>query len=157
MNALRCPLVPCSRENDPTATNCSKCGTPLRQHARLSSHAARLFNRGLEAARAGQAVEAAEQFAAVVLWHPRDLDARVALGWCHLSAGHPDDARRQFEIALQQSPGLALAVRGLASAVAPRRSARSADRTDAAGAGRRKPRGKAKKRMARERRRGRRR
>jgi Flp pilus assembly protein TadD len=65
----------------------------VHQHQRIRAHAARLFNEGVAAGRAGQAAMARDLFAAIVHWYPHDLEARSALALACLESG--DDLAAQ--------------------------------------------------------------
>jgi len=84
-----------------------------RGHVRIRAHAARLFNDGLAAARAGQPVRARDHFAACVYWYPHDLEARSALALACLESGDADAAHDHWRKVLDQRPNDSRALRGL--------------------------------------------
>lgn len=90
---------------------------------KISAHAARLFNTGLAAAAAGQPGVARDCFAAVVLWHPHDLEARSAYAFSCLVVGDDEQAEQQWGLVLSRRPQDERALRGMAM-LAARRKAR---------------------------------
>ncbi len=98
-------------------------GAGARRLERISAHAARLFNDGLAAAGQGRFAAARDCFAAVVLWHPHDLEARSAYAFGCLSLGDDEEARRQWELVLSRRPRDERALRGLAMLEERRRAA----------------------------------
>jgi hypothetical protein len=127
--SITCPAPRCRAENPPTAQNCAGCGLPLGGYCRLTLHPAGLFNRGLQAARAGQHAAARDLFAAVVHWHPHDLEARNAYALACAESGDQDAARAAWEAVLLLAPADGMAIRGLDSLRPPaRRPPRSKSR-----------------------------
>jgi hypothetical protein len=116
---ITCPMLRCQSPNDPYTERCRRCGVPLTRWLRLRVHAARLFNEGLAAARGGEPAAARDRFAAVVHWHPHDIEARNALALAAYEAGDVPEAARQWQTVLAQSPRDAMARRGLAGCPAP--------------------------------------
>lgn len=114
---VRCPIADCDRVNAADAERCVRCGTPLRQLARLSAYADQLFNRGLAAAESGELGTARDLFAAVVYWCPQDVVARNALALVAFQLGDCAAARVGWEAVLQRSPDDPLATAGLARLV----------------------------------------
>ena len=112
---ITCPVVGCGAENDADAEVCVGCLTHLAGYIRLSLHPHVLFNRGLQAARAGDSVSARECFAAVVLWQSDDVGTRNAYALACLEAHDRPAARRAWEEVLARAPGDALALRGLSA------------------------------------------
>ena len=112
---VACPVEACGTENDPGAEYCSGCLTQLAGYIRLSLHPDALFNRGLRAARAGDAGSARDCFAAVMLWQPDDVLTRNAYALACLQARDPAAAQRAWEEVLSLAPEDALARRGLAA------------------------------------------
>lgn len=110
-----CPATTCRAESSGELDDCARCGTPLRSYARLMTHSAQLFNQGLAAARAGELARARDLFAAVVHWHPIDLEARNALAMACLALGDRAAASSHWETVLARSPTDALASRGRAA------------------------------------------
>lgn len=110
---VTCPIGNCRADNDAAAEVCVACGTPLRNFVRVSAYPARLFNQGLEAARAGRFGEARELFAAVVHWCPRDLEARNALALACFELSDFGAARHHWEYVRSVDPANSLAERGL--------------------------------------------
>jgi len=113
MRTLTCPATRCRAENDATAEVCVRCQTPLRGYARLSAHAANLFDRGLAAGREGRLREARDLLAAVVHWCPTDLEARNAFALACLLQGDKDEARRSWEAVLARLPRDEVATKGM--------------------------------------------
>jgi hypothetical protein len=111
---VRCPLTDCDTENVVDADTCVRCGTPLRNLARLSAYPDHLFNRGLAAATAGDLGMARDLFAAVVHWCPLDVVARNALALASFQLDDHAAARANWEAVLDRSPGDPLATEGLA-------------------------------------------
>jgi tetratricopeptide (TPR) repeat protein len=112
VTTLACPAR-CGADNESDGERCTGCGAPLRNHARLTDHAAHLFNNGLRAARAGELGTARELFAALVHWLPRDRDARNALALANFRLGDHDRARHHWTEVLAQRPADAFATAGL--------------------------------------------
>jgi tetratricopeptide (TPR) repeat protein len=112
VTTLACPAR-CGADNEPDAERCTGCGAPLRNHARLTEHAAHLFNNGLRAAANGELATARELFAALVHWHPRDRDARNALALANFQLGDHDRARHHWTEVRAQRPNDAFADAGL--------------------------------------------
>lgn len=112
---ITCPLGPCKSENELNAESCSACGVPLQGYAHLYSHPNQLFNLGLEAAREGRLKQARDYFAAVINWCPLDLEARNAMTMACFALKDYEEARMHCQLALKQSPGDAVAGRGLMS------------------------------------------
>jgi Flp pilus assembly protein TadD len=110
---VTCPASRCRADNDDAAGACTSCGTPLASYARVASHAAELFNRGLTAARARRMKEARDLFAAVVLWCPADLEARNAYALACFCQGDKAEARRSWEAVLARSSRDNVARRGM--------------------------------------------
>lgn len=113
---IRCPMPRCGVENAYEADACDRCGVPLAGYARLSVHAAYLFNQGLAAAKKGRFGAARDAFAAAACWRPSDVEARNALALADFELGLFDEARRQWETVLRQNPDDALARLGLSRA-----------------------------------------
>ena len=113
MTKIVCPESSCRAENEVHASECTQCGTPLQSYRRLRNHAAHLFNQGLASARNGEFEQARDLFAAVVYWHPKDLEARNALAMACLALGNLIEAKRQWQLVLEQAPADSLAQRGL--------------------------------------------
>jgi Flp pilus assembly protein TadD len=85
----------------------------VHQHQRIRAHAARLFNEGLAAGQAGQAVAARDLFAAIVYWYPYDLEARNALALACLESGDDQTARGHWAYILSRRPDDTKALRGM--------------------------------------------
>ena len=115
---VACPVGTCRSPNDAGAQVCDRCGTPLRAYVQLATAAAQLFNRGLRAARDGDAPLARDLFAAVVHWCPMDLEARNALASACFMLRDFCAARGHWEAVLQRSPGDPIAQRGVAAVAA---------------------------------------
>lgn len=109
---LDCPIQ-CGTSNEADADRCAGCGSPLRNHTRLSAHAAHLFNQGLVAARTGELSQARELFAAVVHWMPKDRKARNALALASFELGDEERARHHWNQVLAQRPTDSFATTGL--------------------------------------------
>ncbi len=118
MNFL-CPISSCRSENDSTASNCIRCGTPLQGYLHLQDHPAHLFNQGLSRAKQGEFEQARDLFAAVVYWCPKDLEARNALALACLVLPDLLEARRQCEHVLAIAPTDPVAQQGLAQLQRP--------------------------------------
>jgi len=110
---LRCPVGACGAENDPLADACEGCGVPLRGYARVASHAARLFNQGLEAAREDRLGRARDLFAALVYWCPLDIEARNSLASTCMAMGDRAEAQNHWQQVLEKAPGDPIATAGL--------------------------------------------
>jgi hypothetical protein len=108
-----CPVSDCATENEAVAAVCVACLTPLGGYARLSLFPRVLFNRGLQAARNGDSLEARECFAAVVLWHPDDLQSRNAYALACLDSRDLGAAGQAWRNVLARSPADPLATAGL--------------------------------------------
>ncbi len=108
-----CPESSCRKENEASASECVRCGTPLQSYVQLLNHPAHLFNQGLGVARNGEFERARDLFAAVVYWCPKDLEARNALAMACLESRDLLEAKRQWELVLAQAPTDRLALRGL--------------------------------------------
>jgi hypothetical protein len=80
---------------------------------RTRAHAAKLFNDGLEAARAGCPARARDCFAAVVQWYPHDLEAMGAMALACLESDDAEQARAHWEYVLARRPRDARALRGM--------------------------------------------
>jgi Tfp pilus assembly protein PilF len=119
---ITCPVVSCGAENDADAEVCVGCLTQLAGYIRLSLHPHVLFNRGLQAARAGDSASARECFAAVVLWQSDDIGTRNAYALACLEAHDRPAARRAWEEVLARAPGDAVALRGLSALARMERS-----------------------------------
>jgi Flp pilus assembly protein TadD len=113
------PVVQEERAVEHGAHATQPVGAGLRGAERISAHAARLFNEGLAAAAAGRLAVARDCFAAVVLWHPYDLEARSAYAFSCLSLGDGEQARRQWDLVLARRPTDERALRGLAMLAEP--------------------------------------
>jgi tetratricopeptide (TPR) repeat protein len=109
-----CPIARCRAENEPTAVSCRRCGTPLQAYVRLSAHAARLFNEGLAAARAGDHATARDRFAAIVHWYPDDTEAHNALALACYHLGAHTEAHHHWHLTLTREPDDPVARRGVA-------------------------------------------
>ena len=134
---VACPVDACGTENDPGAEYCSGCLTQLAGYIRLSLHPDALFNRGLRAARAGDAGSARDCFAAVMLWQPDDVLTRNAYALACLQAQDPAAAQRAWE----EVP--VAGARGRTGAARARRSAQAGRRRAVAATGTRPPSGEA--------------
>ena len=110
-----CPVAGCGAENDLEAEVCVGCLTHLAGYIRLLVHAHVLFNRGLQAALAGDCRGARDCFGAVMLWQPDDLRTRNAYALACLHAHDRPAARRAWEEVLSRSPRDAFAMRGLSA------------------------------------------
>ncbi len=113
MNQLTCPITTCRAKNDIGAEVCIQCSTPLSTYRRLSLYPAQLFNKGLEAARQGQAKRARDLFAAVVYWCPNDKEARNALAMTCYELKDFMEARLHWQVVLAQTSHDALALQGM--------------------------------------------
>lgn len=114
MIKVQCPIATCRAENDPQATMCIRCNTPLQEYTRLLFYPTRLFNEGLVAVRDGRLRQARDLFAGVVQWCPKDIEARNALAMACFALRDWSEARRQWETVQAQSPNDPIAQRGLA-------------------------------------------
>ena len=112
---LTCPAANCRADNDAQAETCERCGTPLREYARLLAYPAQLFNLGLSAAREGHVNRARDLFSSIVHWCPMDMEARNALATACFSLGDKVEARRHWETVLSRSPSNAHATQGIAA------------------------------------------
>ncbi|QUQ67114.1 hypothetical protein [Kutzneria sp. CA-103260] len=110
---VRCPLTDCGAENVADAETCVRCGSPLREFARLTAYPDQLFNQGLAAAQAGELAVARELFAAVVHWCPLDAEARNALALTNFQLGDHQAAHTHWAAVLDRCPGDAMAVEGM--------------------------------------------
>ncbi|MFE7167173.1 DUF6584 family protein [Streptomyces sp. NPDC057616] len=108
-----CPIARCRAENEPTAGSCRRCGTPLQAYVRLSAYAARLFNEGLAAARAGDHATARDRFTAIVHWYPDDMEAHNALALACYHLGAHTEAHRHWHLALARDPDDPVARQGV--------------------------------------------
>lgn len=111
---MLCPVSKCRADNPPEVVRCERCGIPLQGYGRLVDHVSALFNRGVEAGRAGRVGEARECLAALVAWCPFDLEARNAFAVACLESGDIEEARRQWEWVCRYAPTDPLAQQGLA-------------------------------------------
>ncbi len=112
---LICPISTCQADVEPDQPTCLRCGTPMDGYVRVATHAARMFDHGLEAAEAGRLSEARDAFAAVVGWQPHDLEARNALALACALAGDRDQARHHWNLVAVRAPTDPIAMRGLAA------------------------------------------
>ena len=112
---ILCPVGGCGAENDLGAEVCVGCLTHLAGYIRLLVHPHVLFNRGLQAALAGDCRGARDCFGAVMLWQPDDVRTRNAYALACLHAQDWPAARRAWEEVLSRSPRDAFAMRGLSA------------------------------------------
>lgn len=115
-----CPVADCGVENELSAEVCTACLTQLGGYRRLSLFPQVLFNRGLRAARAGNSFAARDSFAAVVLWHPDDVETWNAYALACMECRDADSARSAWEQVLARAPADSLAQRGLQALAGPR-------------------------------------
>jgi hypothetical protein len=108
-----CPVADCGAENDVDAEVCVACLTQIAGYRRLWLYPQVLFNRGLQAARAGHSQAARDCFAAVVLWSPEDIETRNAYALACLESHDAEAARRAWEEVLTRAPADTRARRGM--------------------------------------------
>jgi hypothetical protein len=111
---ILCPVSTCGAENVAGTDACVACLTDLAGFTRLTLFPDVLFNRGLLAVRDGEWRRARDCFAAVVLWHPADLESHNAYALACLECGDAAAARLAWERVVGEAPDDPLAVRGLA-------------------------------------------
>ncbi len=112
---IACPGVTCRAQNDARNEVCLRCQLPLQGYVQLLAHPNNLFNAGLDMARSNRLREARDLFAAVVYWCPKDVEARKALAMACFALSDQQEARKQWEYVLEQSPGDELAKQGVAA------------------------------------------
>lgn len=112
---IACPGVTCRAQNDARNEVCVRCKLPLQGYVQLLAHPNNLFNAGLDMARTNRLGEARDMFAAVVYWCPKDVEARKALAMACFALNDRQEARKQWEHVLEQSPDDELAKQGLAA------------------------------------------
>jgi len=111
---LTCPNPRCRSESALGSATCDCCGLPLEEVAALRGLHARLFNRGLEAAKAGKLGDARDLFSAVVEWCPHDSEARNALALAAFHLGDREAARRHWSAVAARAATNPMARTGLA-------------------------------------------